>query len=144
MMRLKCITKIKLYQNLLFSSKKRQNIIEDCCTRLYYASFHMCGCQISRVQIPEWELLCCKNIFSAQSFIYVLQSGNHAQVLALYCRSTAGNDLKTATSKLEFSFLNESVTQPACVLSWDLGFNVCYCGCWINAYTQPLFFNRET
>ncbi len=29
--------------------------------------------------------------------------------------------------------LKWSVSQPVCVLSWDLGYIVCDCGCWINA-----------
>ncbi len=36
----------------------------------------------------------------------------------------ATDDLKTLTNKLEFSYLNEIVTQPVCVLSWDLDYIV--------------------
>ncbi len=140
--RLKCIQKdLNFTKNLFSSNKKRgQNVIVDCCTHLYYASFHVCGCQISRVQIPESELRCYKDTFSARRFAYFKQSGNHAHTLAPHCGSEPDDDLKTLTNKLEFSDLNESVIQPVCVLSWDLDCIVCYCGCWINALTQPLLF----
>ncbi len=49
-------------------------------------------------------------------FIF-LQSGNHVHALTLHCGSAAADDLKTVTNKLEISDLNESVTQPVCVLS---------------------------
>ncbi len=141
--RIKCIKKNKNFtKNLfLFSSKKRrQNIIADCSTCLYYASFRVCGCQISRVQIPESELRCYKDTFSAWCFAYFKQSCNHAHALARHCGSTATNDLKTLTNTLEFSGLNESVIQPICVMSWDLDCIVCDWDRWINALTQPLLF----
>ncbi len=72
--RLKCIKKIKknFNKNLLFLSKRRQNIIADC----HYASFHECGCQISKVKIPESELRCLPGVL-----LYFKQSGNHAHAL---------------------------------------------------------------
>ncbi len=78
-------------------------------TRLYYASFHECGFQISIVQIPESELHCYKDTFSARCFTYFKQSGNHTHALAPHYRSADDDDLKRATNKLEFSDLNESV-----------------------------------
>ncbi len=93
--------------------KRRQNVIADHNTRLYYASFfHVCGCQISRVKIPESELRCYMNTLSALCFAYFKQYGNHAHTLARHCGSATTNDLKTPTNELEFSDLNESVTQP--------------------------------
>ncbi len=73
--------KKNLYQKTLFIflSNRKQNIIADCCTRLYYTMFfHVCGCQTSRVQIPESELHCYMNTLSSLCFIYFKQSGNHA------------------------------------------------------------------
>ncbi len=143
--RLKCIKKKTLQKPLIiFVKKRRQNVISDCSTRLYYASFHECGCQIIRVQIPESELRY-MDTFSARWFAYFKESGNrtHAHMLALapHCGSTADDDMKTQTNKLEFSDLNESVTQPVCVLSWDLDCIVYDCDRWINALTHlPLLF----
>ncbi len=141
--RLKCIQKNKNFtKNLFFIFFKKgdkmllQTAVHSS-TRAY-----MCadGCQISRIQIPESDFRCYKDTFSAQCFAYFKQSGNHAHTLAPHCGSTADDDLKTQTNKLEFSDLNESVIQTVCVLSWDLGCIVCDCGCWINALTQPLLF----
>ncbi len=45
-------------------------------------------------------------------FSYFKQYGNHVHMLAPHCGSAASDDLKTPTNELEFSDLNESVTQP--------------------------------
>ncbi len=116
--KIKTLPKTSFY----FCQKRRQNVIVDCSTRLYYASFHECGCQISKVQITESGLRCYKDTFSARCLAYFKQSGNHA--LAPHCRS---DDLKTQTNKLEFSDLIESIIQPLCVLSGDLDWIVCDC-----------------
>ncbi len=61
-MRLKCIQKIKPFpKTSYFRQKRRQNIV-DCSTRLYYASFHVCGCLISRR--VYWAKYC-KNYFGS-------------------------------------------------------------------------------
>ncbi len=49
-------------------------------------------------------------------YTYFKQSGNHAHALAPHCGSTTADYLKTATNKLEFSDLNESVTQSCSVM----------------------------
>ncbi len=69
--RLKCIQKNKNFTKKLFifAKKRRQNVIADCFTRLYYASFHECGCQISRFQtlnqsfaVTSSSARCCQNL----------------------------------------------------------------------------------
>ncbi len=57
------------------------------------------------------------NTLSARCFAYFKESGNHAHALTPNCGSSADDDMKTQTNKLEFSDLNESVPQPVCVLS---------------------------
>ncbi len=52
------------------------------------------------------------NTLSALCFAYFKQYGNHVHMLAPHCGSTTSDDLKTPTNELEFSDLNESVTQP--------------------------------
>ncbi len=44
--------------------------------------------------------------FFAPCFDYFKQSGNHVHALSPHCESTAADDLKTQTDKLEFSDLN--------------------------------------
>ncbi len=98
---------------MYFRKKKETKCYCNCSPRLYYASFFLvCGCQISRVQILESELRCYMNTLSALCFAYFKQYGNHAHTLAPHCGSATNDDLKTPTNELEFSDLNESVTQP--------------------------------
>ncbi len=56
------------------------------------------------LDIKSSDPCCYKDTFSARCFAYFFwQCSNHAHKLALYC---GGDDLKTPTSKLEFSDLN--------------------------------------
>ncbi len=68
-----------------------------------WGSFHSCGCQISIVQIPESEIPCYKDTFSARCLVYLKQSGNHKHVLAPHSGSATADDLKSQTNKLEFN-----------------------------------------
>ncbi len=89
---------------------------------------------VQLLDIKSSDPCCYKDTFSARCFAYFFwQCSNHAHKLGLYC---GGDDLKTPTSKLEFSDLNLSATQPVCVLSSDL--NPIVWLFWL--LTQPLLF----
>ncbi len=139
--RLNCIQKIKsLPKTYLFLSKKlRQNVIADCCTRLYYTRFHVCGCQMSNPQIRVSLLH--GYIFCHRADLLILINLATMRTRLLLIVEVLPPMIWKLTNKLEFSDLIESVTQ--CMFCHEiLTIFVCDCDHWINALTQPLLFRE--
>ncbi len=112
--RLKCIQKMKTLPKTSFYFRQKKDT--KCYCRLLYTPLLR---ELSWVRLPDIKSsnprirasLLHEYIFLPGCFAYLKQSGNHAHTLAPHCGSAAADDMKTPTNKLEFSDLNESVTQ---------------------------------